>query len=143
MRGQGEHGKRGGQNGDLYVVIKVKPHKLFTRRGYDLYLDMSVPVTTALLGGEIQVPTLNGTVKYNVPEGSQPNTTFRLKEQGVKRLNGSGRGDLFVKAVIQLPKKLNDEQRYLVKKLAESLGDKVNDSKPTKRGIFDKFKDQR
>ena len=140
LRGQGEHGKRGGVNGDLYVVIKVKPHKLFTRRGYDLYLDMTIPVTTALLGGEIQVPTLTGTVKYNIPEGTQPNTTFRLKEQGVKRLNSSGKGDLFVKAVIQIPKKLNDEQRSTVKKLADSLGEKYTDSKPSKRGIFDKFK---
>ncbi|MBQ2662012.1 MAG: molecular chaperone DnaJ [Clostridia bacterium] len=140
LRGQGEHGKRGGMNGDLYVVIKVKPHKLFTRQGYDLYLDMTIPVTTALLGGEIQVPTLTGNIKYTVGEGTQPGTVFRLKEQGVQRINSSGKGDMFVKVIVQMPKKLSDEQRTLIKKLADSLGDKYSDSKPTKRGIFDKFK---
>lgn len=140
LRGQGEHGKRGGANGDLYVVIKVKPHKLFTRQGYDLYLDMTIPVTTALLGGEIQVPTLTGNIKYTVGEGTQPGTVFRLKEQGVQRINSSGKGDMFVKVIVQMPKKLTDEQRTLIKKLADSLGDKYSDSKPTKRGIFDKFK---
>ena len=143
LRGEGEAGFRGGPNGDLYVVITVRPHKLFTRKGYDLYLDMSIPVTVAVLGGEIQVPTLTGTVKYNVPEGTQPGTTFRLREQGVSRLNASGKGDMLVRANVQIPKKLNEEQRELMRKLAESLGDKVADSKPVKRGIFEKKKDKR
>ena len=125
LRGEGEAGYRGGPNGDLYVVVSVRPHKLFTRRGYDLYLDMNIPVTVAALGGEIQVPTLTGSVKYNIPEGTQPGTTFRLREQGVSRLNASGKGDMLVRVNVQIPKKLNEEQRELMHKLAESLGDKV------------------
>lgn len=143
LRGEGEAGHRGGPNGDLYVVITVKPHKLFTRKGFDLYLDMNIPMTVASLGGEIQVPTLSGTVKYSIPEGTQPGTTFRLREQGVQRLNASGKGDLFVRANVQIPKKLNDEQRELMQKLAESFGDKVSESKPVKRSLFEKMKDKR
>lgn len=143
LRGEGEAGYRGGPNGDLYVVISVRPHKLFTRKGYDLYLDMNIPVTVAALGGEIQVPTLTGTVKYTVPEGTQPGTTFRLREQGVTRLNASGKGDMLVRANVQIPRKLNEEQRELMRKLAEALGDRVADSKPVKRGIFEKMKDKR
>ena len=143
LRGEGEAGFRGGPNGDLYVVISVRPHKLFTRKGYDLYLEMNIPVTVAALGGEIQVPTLTGTVKYTVPEGTQPGTTFRLREQGVTRLNASGKGDMLVRANVQIPKKLNEEQKELMRKLAESLGDRVADSKPVKRGIFEKMKDKR
>ena len=143
LRGEGEAGHRGGPNGDLYVVITVKPHKLFTRKGFDLYLDMNIPMTVASLGGEIQVPTLSGTVKYSSPEGTQPGTTFRLREQGVQRLNASGKGDLLVRANVQIPKKLNDEQRELMQKLAESFGDKVSESKPVKRSLFEKMKDKR
>ncbi len=143
LRGEGEAGHRGGPNGDLYVVITVKPHKLFTRKGFDLYLDMNIPMTVASLGGVIQVPTLSGTVKYSIPEGTQPGTTFRLREQGVQRLNASGKGDLLVRANVQIPKKLNDEQRELMQKLAESFGDKVSESKPVKRSLFEKMKDKR
>ncbi len=143
LRGEGEAGHRGGPNGDLYVVISVRPHKLFTRKGFDLYLDMNIPMTVASLGGEIQVPTLSGTVKYTIPEGTQPGTTFRLREQGVQRLNSSGKGDLLVRANVQIPKKLNDEQRELMQKLAESFGDKISDSKPMKRSLFEKMKDKR
>ncbi|MBE5785786.1 MAG: molecular chaperone DnaJ, partial [Clostridiales bacterium] len=143
LRGEGEAGHRGGPNGDLYVVISVRPHKLFTRKGFDLYLDMNIPMTVASLGGEIQVPTLGGTLKYTIPEGTQPGTTFRLREQGVQRLNAQGKGDLLVRANVQIPKKLNDEQRELMQKLAESFGDKVSDSKPVKRGLFEKMKDKR
>ena len=143
LRGEGEAGYRGGPNGDLYVVIGVRPHKLFTRKGFDLYVDMNIPVTVATLGGEIQVPTLTGSVKYMVPEGTQPGTTFRLREQGITWLHGSGKGDMFVRANVQVPKKLNEEQKELMRKLAESLGDKVAESKPVKRGIFEKKKDKR
>jgi molecular chaperone DnaJ len=140
MRGEGEAGLRGGTAGDLYISITVKPHKLFTRRGNDLYLDMNIPMTVAVMGGEIQVPTLNGSVKYTVPEGTQPGTTFRLKEQGVARLNSNSKGDLLVHTDVSIPKRLNDEQRDLVKKLADSLGDKVSDARAARKNIFNKAK---
>lgn len=142
MRGEGESGKRGGPNGDLYIVISVKPHKLFTRNGYDVYLDMNLPMTVAALGGEIQVPTLSGNVKYNVPEGTQTGTTFRLREQGITKLNAGGKGDMLVRVNVQIPKHLTDEQRELVRKLAVSLGDKLTDTKPVKRTIIEKVKDK-
>ena len=98
-------------------------------------------MTVAVLGGEIQVPTLRGTVKYTVPEGTQPGTTFRLKEQGMPRLNSNIKGDLLVRTNVSIPKRLTDEQRDLVKRLAASLGDKVSDVKPAKKNIFSKIKD--
>lgn len=143
MPGEGEAGQRGGPSGDLYISIRVKPHKLFVRKGYDLYLEMTVSLPVAMLGGEIQVPTLGGSVKYTVPEGTQPNTTFRLRDQGITRLNSSNKGDLFIKLNIQIPKKLSDEQRTLVTKLAESMGEKTGDAKPNKRGLFEKFRESR
>lgn len=142
MRGEGEAGLRGGPSGDLYISINVKPHKLFVRNGSDLHLNMDIPMTVAALGGDIQVPTLNGTVKYHIPEGTQPGTTFRLREQGIVRLNTNQKGDLLVKANVVVPKKLNDEQKELMRKLADSLGDKVAEAKPGKKNIFDRVKDK-
>ncbi len=141
MRGEGEAGYRGGPSGDLYINVHVKAHKLFVRKGYDLHLDMNIPVTTAVLGGEIEVPTLNGTLKYKVPEGTQPETIFRLKEQGVTKLNTSTKGDLFIHANVQIPKKLNDEQRELFQKLAESLGERSSDTKAARKNLFTKVKE--
>ena len=86
MRGEGEAGLRGGPAGDLYISITVRNHRLFTRKGSDLYITMDVPMTVAALGGDIQVPTLSGTVKYHIPEGTQPGTTFRLREQGIVQM---------------------------------------------------------
>ncbi|NCB30889.1 MAG: molecular chaperone DnaJ, partial [Clostridia bacterium] len=141
MRGEGESGLRGGPSGDLYITISVKPHKLFARKGTDLYIEMDVPMTVAVLGGEIQVPTLKGNVKYTVPEGTQPGTTFRLKEQGVPRLGSNARGDLFVRTNVIIPKRLSDEQRDMVKRLADSLGNKISETRPVRKSLFTKFKD--
>ena len=142
MRGEGEAGLRGGPAGDLYISITVRSHKLFTRKGSDLYITMDVPMTVAALGGDIQVPTLSGTVKYHIPEGTQSGTTFRLREQGIVRLNTTQKGDLMVKANIVIPKKLTAEQKDMIKKLADSLGDKVSEAKVGKKTIFDKVKDK-
>ncbi len=133
MRGEGEAGFNGGPAGDLYIAVTVKPHKQFTRKGYDLYIDMPIPFTVAALGGEINVPTLKGSVKYAVPEGTQPNTVFRLREQGIARLNATGKGDLLVKVNVQVPNKVTEEQRELLTRLAESFGDGVSEGKPKKK----------
>ncbi len=125
IHGQGEAGYNGGPAGDLQIEVTVKPHKEFVRRGFDLHLEMTVPFTILALGGEIQVPTLKGTVKYSIPSGTQPGTVFRLREQGIKRLNSSSHGDLLVKVAVLVPKHLNDDQKELVRQLAESLGDNV------------------
>lgn len=122
IRGEGEAGYRNGPRGNLYVTINVRPHKLFVRRGFDLLLRMSIPYTTAVLGGEITVPTLQEQVKYSVPQGTQSETTFRLRDQGVPKLNANGRGDLLVTVTIEVPKKLTDEQRSLIEQLAVLQG---------------------
>ena len=99
LRKQGEPGLRGGENGDLYIFVTVKPHKLFTRENYDLYCDVTVSFTQAALGGEIDVPTLNGMIKHNLPEGTQPGTVIRLRGQGIQNLRGAGKGDLYIKVL--------------------------------------------
>jgi DnaJ-class molecular chaperone len=108
----------GGKAGDLYVIVKEVPHAMFRRVGDNLEVDADVPFTTAALGGEIRVHTLRGNVTMKIPEGSQSGQTFRLGGQGITKLGGK-RGDLMAKLKITVPKKLNDAQRELLKKLAE------------------------
>jgi molecular chaperone DnaJ len=138
LHGQGEAGYNGGGPGDLHIEINIKPHKSFERDGYNLYLDINIPFSIAALGGEVEVPTLQKPIKYNVPEGTQPNTTFRLKEQGVPKRNNT-RGDLYVRVMIEVPKNLNEEQRDLIRKFGESLNEKVavnSGKKSKKRKLF-------
>ena len=137
MRGEGEAGPRG----DLYITVTVRPHKLFQRRGFDLYLEMPIPFTTAALGGEITVPTLKDPVRYTVPAGTQSGATFRLREQGVPRLQGQGRGDLLVKVGIEVPKHLNEEQRRLLEQFEASLGGGAR-SRGGKKSIFSKLREE-
>jgi molecular chaperone DnaJ len=134
MRGEGEAGYKGGPRGNLYITVSVRGHKQFTRRGYDLLWDMHIPFSTAALGGDLVVPTLKDPVKYSVPAGTQNGTTFRLKEQGIQRLNSTGKGDLFVTVTVDVPKKLTDEQRELLIKFAQT----ENGGKAEKKGFFKK-----
>ena len=136
MRGEGEAGLRGGPRGDLYITINVKLHRVFKRKGFDMYLDMPIAFTTAALGGSITVPTLKESVKYTVPAGTQSGATFRLREQGVPRLNSSGRGDLMVTVYIDVPKRLSEEQRSLLEQLAALDGGAQ--PKAGKKTIFNK-----
>lgn len=122
IRGQGEPGANGGPNGDLYVVVSVEPHKLFVRKGTDLWLDMPITFSQAALGDDITVPTLKEKVSYKIPPGTQPETIFRLKGKGIKSLRSSKVGDLYVKVVLEVPTKLTGEQKKLINKLGESLG---------------------
>ena len=123
LQGQGESGLRGGPSGDLIVQIHVKPHKLFKRAGYNLYLDMNIPFTAAALGAEISVPTLSNAIKYSVPEGTQTGTTFRLKDQGIQKLNSAGKGDLFVRVNVEVPKRLNEEQKNALRDFASTMNE--------------------
>ncbi|RKD34745.1 molecular chaperone DnaJ [Thermohalobacter berrensis] len=138
LRGEGEPGERGGPRGDLYVYINVLPHKYFKRDGYDIYYEMPISFVQAALGAEVEVPTVDGKVKYKIPEGTQPDTVFRLKNKGISYLGGNGKGDQYVKLKIQVPQKLNEEQKQILKKFAEVSGEKINE---TKKGFFDKVKD--
>lgn len=121
LKGQGQPSVNGGPNGDLIVVISIKPHSKFTRKGPDLYIDMSIPFTQAALGTNIIVPTLRDKVSYKVPAGTQPNTTFRLKEKGIKDWKSKKTGDLYVKVLIKIPTNLTMEQRDLLEKLDNTL----------------------
>jgi molecular chaperone DnaJ len=122
IRGQGEAGSNGGPAGDLFIVIRVEPHELFTRVGDDLRLDMPITFEQAALGTTLIVPTLQEKVKYKVPPGTQPETVFRLKGKGVKSVRGNRHGDLYVRAVLEVPTKLNSEQKKQIKELGESIG---------------------
>ncbi|MDD2190524.1 MAG: molecular chaperone DnaJ [Eubacteriales bacterium] len=121
IKGQGEPGSNGGPEGDLYVVISVKPHALFARKGYDLWLEIPITFSQAALGDDIIVPTLKEKVSYKIPAGTQPDTIFRLKGKGIKSLRSSKYGDLYVKVILEIPTKLTGEQKKLIGKLGESL----------------------
>ncbi len=112
--GEGESGAGGGASGDLYLHVKIKPHPVFERKGDDLYTKVALPVTTAVLGGEAQVPTITGSVRLKVPETTQAGATFRLKGHGMPVVNKpEQKGDLYATADVQLPRSLSKEQRVV------------------------------
>jgi len=111
---EGEAGIKGAPSGDLYIVVHVKPHKIFEREGDDIHLEMPISFSKAALGGEIEVPLLKEKTKLKIPPGTQTNTIFRLKDKGIPHLHGSGRGSEMVKVVIQTPKRLNQKQKKLL-----------------------------
>ena len=122
LRGQGDEGRNGGGPGDLYVLIQVREHSVFRRDGYDIHCDVPLTFVEATLGAEIEVPTLEGTTKYQIPEGTQTGTTFTIKGAGVQNLNGKGKGNLYFTVTVETPRNLNDSQRALLAKFAESCG---------------------
>ncbi|MDD5987411.1 MAG: molecular chaperone DnaJ [Eubacteriales bacterium] len=138
LRGQGEPGEHGGPNGDLYIVIEVKPHKLFRRRGYDLQLEIPVTFEQAALGDELTVPTLEGKVKYKIPAGTQSGTIFRLKGKGIQKVRSSGKGDLYVKVNLEVPKKLNSKQKKAIKDMSKHV---TSDCYKKKSGFMDTLKE--
>ena len=138
IRGQGGAGENGGPNGDLLIVVNVRPHKLFKRRDYDLYLEMPITFTQATLGAEIDVPTLDKPVKYNIPEGTQPGTVFRIKGAGIPYLRGTGKGDLYVTAKVEVPRKLTEKQKELLRQFeGVSTGNEYQE----KKNFFERLKD--
>ena len=137
VRGQGNAGKNGGPAGDLLVTITVRPHELFRREGTSVLCEAPITFAQAVLGAELEIPTIDGKVKYDLPEGTQSGTTFRLKGKGIPSLNGRGRGDQYVTVYIETPRNLNKEQKEALKKFAESVGD--NNYEERKK-FFRKFK---
>jgi molecular chaperone DnaJ len=124
IRGMGNDGANGGPAGDLIVEIRVKNHQLFDRRGYDIYCDVPITVAEATLGAEIDVPTLEGTKKFTIPEGTQTGTSFTLRGCGTCRLeNPERRGDLIFTVIVETPKGLNAKQRELMRQFAEACGE--------------------
>lgn len=134
LRGEGEQGKRGGAAGDLYVYFSVKPHKLFKRRGNDIYLEVAVSFANAALGAEITVPTLEDSIKYKIPEGTQPGTVFRIRGKGIKRLGGNDRGDMYITVGVEIPRRLSSKQKELLRAFDDSVTG--NEPQEKKRGIF-------
>ncbi|MFW6264817.1 MAG: molecular chaperone DnaJ [Bacillota bacterium] len=138
MSGEGQAGDKGAANGDLYIVIQVKPHKIYTRQGDDVHCEVPISFVQATLGDEIEVPTLEGKVKFKIPEGTQPGTSFRLKNKGIAHLNGYGRGDQYITVKVVIPKSLNGKQKELLMKFAEESGDEIN---PEQKGWLKKVRD--
>lgn len=139
MNGYGQAGTRGGPPGDLYILVRVKPHPLFRRDGDDVYLDVSIPFTQAALGSQIEVPTLDGPVPLTIPEGTQNGKSFVLRGKGIPRLQGRGRGDQVVSVRVVTPTKLTPREREILQELARIRGEETDDGKG--KGFFGKMKD--
>ena len=140
LRGQGNPGTNDGPPGDLYVRINVSASKKFVRKGNDIYIDTHISMGKAALGTEITVATVDGDVKYTIPAGTQSGTLFRLKGKGVPRVNSSGRGDQYVKVIVDIPKTLNEKQKDALKAFMEACGESVSEGTSHKKGLKDLFK---
>ncbi len=119
LSGQGEPGERGGPHGDLLITVKVRPHDIFKRRDNDIFLDMPISFVQAALGATLKVPTLDGLVEYDIPEGTQSGTRFRLRGKGIPFIRGKGRGDQYVTVTVEVPKNLTSKQKELLKEFEE------------------------
>ena len=133
MRGQGSTGANGGEPGDLYVTISVLRHKVFQREGNSVLVEMPVSFVQLALGADIEVPTLDGKVKYSIPEGTQSGTVFRLRGKGIANLRGSGRGDQFVTVNVVVPTGLNAEKKELLRKFEDISGPPADLKKKRKK----------
>ena len=140
IRGQGNAGKNGGPAGDLLITITVRPHELFRREGTCVLCEAPITFAQAVLGAELEIPTIDGKVKYDLPEGTQSGTTFRLKGKGIPSINGRGRGDQYVTVYIETPRDLNKEQKEALRKFAETMGDEDSGER---KGFFGKSKKKR
>lgn len=137
--GEGEVGYRGSKPGDLYLIVRVKPHKEFQRRGSDLYTDLPLSFTQAALGTKLELTTLDGVIELKIPSGTQPAKVFRIAGKGVPLVNSNKRGDLFVTARVVVPHKLTKEETELIEKLAKLNGESVEVNKSFWENIKDSF----
>lgn len=135
---EGHAGSNGGEKGGLYVEVRVAPHKLFSRNGFDVLLEVPISIVDATLGTTIEVPTLYGNKEIKIPEGTQSGTVFTIKNYGIKKLKGTGKGDMFVKVIVEVPKSVSKEQKEFLKRF-----DQVSDLKkqyPLKKAYDEKAK---
>ena len=134
MRGEGEPGEKGGQNGDLYIVVGIRKNKIYTRKGDNVICQIPITFTQATLGADLKIPMVDGNIEsYRIPEGTQTGTNFTIKGKGFKAVNGNWKGDFVFTVIVQTPKKLTQEQRELLNKLALTM----NEQPPIrKKGIF-------
>ena len=135
---EGHAGSNGGEKGGLYVEVRVAPHKLFSRNGFDVLLEVPISIVDATLGTTIEVPTLYGNKEIKIPEGTQSGTVFTIKNYGIKKLKGTGKGDMFVKVIVEVPKSVSKEQKEFLKRF-----DQISDQKkqyPLKKAYDEKAK---
>jgi len=138
LSSEGQPGTNGGPRGNLYIEIKVKPHKFFRRRKDDVLLDLNINIAQATLGAEVKVPTLNGDEKLIIPSGTQPGKVFKLRNKGIPHLRRSGTGDQMVIINVDIPSRLTSDQRQIFEQLADTLGSEVL---PQERSFLDILKD--
>ena len=138
VKGHGNSGVKGGPSGDLHVYINVRTHPIFERKGDDVWCDMPITFIQAALGSKVTVPTLDGKVQYQIHEGTQPGDIFKLKGKGITHLNGRGKGDQYVRAVIEVPRHLTDKQKEILYEFDKQSSDK---NYQKRKGFFDKIKE--
>lgn len=139
VRGEGNKGTNGGPSGDLHVNVNVRPHPFFERDGFDVWCEVNVSFVQAALGDTLMVPTLDGKVKYDIPAGTQPGSVFKLRGKGIQNLRSKSRGDQMVRIIVDVPKKLTDEQKDALMKFNETMGASAPESEE-KKGFFGKRK---
>lgn len=140
VRGQGNKGVNGGPAGDLRVGVNVRPHPFFERDGMNVWCDVNISFAQAALGDEIEVPTLDGRVKYTIPAGTQPGSVFKIRDRGIPSVNGRGRGDQLLRIIVDVPKNLTPRQKELIRELNAELGGGDISGDGDKKGIFGKKK---
>jgi molecular chaperone DnaJ len=138
LAGEGQPGVNGGPNGNLYIAINVKSHKYFRRRETDILMDLNVNIAQAVLGDEVEIPTVDGPAKLKIPAGTAAGKILTMKGKGVPRLRSNGRGDQQVVINVEIPSHLTPEQRKLFEQLGKTLG---HEAKPQERGFLDWLKD--
>jgi molecular chaperone DnaJ len=141
LSGEGEAGAKGGPPGDLYVVMHLKPHSIFKRDGNDLHCDMPVSIATAALGGEIEIPTLDGQAKIRIPAETQTGKVFRLRGKGIKQVRGTGHGDLMCHVFVETPVNLTARQRELLEEFESIAKEDPSRHNPQAKGWFDTVRD--
>lgn len=139
LRGQGDAGTNGGPSGDVIVIVSVRPDPMFERDGYDVWVTVPITYSQAVVGASVVVPTVDGKVEYDVPEGTQSGTTFRLRGKGIQYLGGRGKGDQYVKVTVEIPKKLSRSQREALQAFEESLKEENYEQR---KGFFKNLKDK-
>jgi len=141
LRGQGNAGRRGGSAGDLIVLIQEKPHDHFKRDGNNIYYNLTLTIPQAILGSEVEVPTLKGKAKLRIEEGTQPGKLLRMRGKGIIGLNGSGEGDQYVRLNVYIPKKLTDKERSAIQSLRGNDNFATSNQTEEEKGFFSKMKD--
>jgi molecular chaperone DnaJ len=141
LGGKGHAGKRGGAPGDLYVIFEEKPHPFFKRVNNDIHYNLTIPFTTAALGGEVEIPTIDGDTKIEIAAGTQPNSSITLKNLGVPFLNRNQRGNLIVNITVKVPTKLNAREKELLQELASSDNFVLTKNSKKHKDFFDKVKE--